>query len=147
MNINDAFPSKYIKHSDLKGQPRTLTMSHVALEKFSGGDEGVILHFSDATKGLVLKPTNKNAIVKAYGQETNGWKGKPLELYPAMTEFKGEMTECVRVRAPEDPLAAPQPQQPAPSPAIAPDPAPAGEPEDPFGNGPMGEQGGEDLPF
>lgn len=134
MNINDAFPSKYLKHTDLKGQARILTMSHVSVEEYSDGEQGVILYFEGAKKGLGLNVTNKNTLLDLYGPETEGWSGKPIELYPTKTEFRGRMTDCIRLRAPQQSGA----EQPAP--------APAEQGDDPFGNGPMGE-GGEDLPF
>jgi hypothetical protein len=146
MNINDAFSSDYIKHGDLRGQPHVLTMSRIEIKEFDDGDKPC-LHFSNSKKPLLLNKTNSNIIADIFGPETNGWMGQQIELYPAKTEFKGQMTDCIRVRAVMRGSDLSQPQQPAPSPAIAPDPEPAGEPEDPFGNGPMGEQGGEDLPF
>ena len=32
MNINDAYPSKYIKEADLQGKPRVLTVARVSVE-------------------------------------------------------------------------------------------------------------------
>lgn len=100
MNINDAFPSKWLKHTDLKGQAHVLTMSHVQQEEYSDGETGAILYFQNSKKGLGLNVTNKNVLVDLYGPETDGWNGMPIELYPTKTEFRGRMTDCVRLRQP-----------------------------------------------
>ena len=102
MNINQAYPSKYITEADLQGRPRVLTMAHVTVETMdqATGETKPILFFQGAKKGMVLNVTNKNAIVLLYGAETDNWVGKQIELYPSQTDFRGDVVPCIRCRAP-----------------------------------------------
>jgi|TARA_R110000824_G_scaffold88187_4_gene216870 hypothetical protein len=100
MNIDDAFPSAYLKHSDLQGREVTVYIGEVTIEKFDEGTKP-ILHFQGKDKALSLNITNKNVIKKVYGSETTAWTGQPLTLYPATTEFKGDTVPCIRVKIPE----------------------------------------------
>lgn len=110
MNINSAFPSNYVKSADLQGQSVNVTMRDVSVEDVSGdGTEAKpVLYFQGMTKGLVLNKTNAATIAGAYGEETDNWRGKPITLYPAITQFKGQNTDCIRIRID----APPQPVQP-----------------------------------
>lgn len=97
MNINDAFPSKYLKETDLKGKTIDLIMTHVEMETI-GTDTKPVVYFQGKDKGLMLNKINASVITKAYSPETNGWTGKPIQIYPTTTEFKGEMVPCIRAR-------------------------------------------------
>jgi hypothetical protein len=114
MNIDQAFPSTWLKNSDLNGRAVRLTMKEVVLEEV-GDDHKPVLYFQGAKKGLVLNKINSASIASAYGQETDGWNGKTIEVYPDMTIFGGKPTPCIRVR----PVAAPAPVPPA-APAATP---------------------------
>ena len=100
-NINDAFPSKYLKASDLKGQQPVVTMARVDFEEVGQRkDLKAVLHFDAKDKGLVLNKTNANKIVEIVGSAlTEDWKGHQIRLYPSVTTFGGEEVECIRVRA------------------------------------------------
>ncbi len=101
MNINDAFPSKYLKSSDLpNGQQLHLTMANVVVETLVDGNEKPILYFQDQKKGLALNVTNKDMIVSLYGPETDGWVGKPIMLFVATTSYQGKATTGLRVAPP-----------------------------------------------
>ncbi len=121
MNINEQFPSKFIKEADLQGQPRVLTMARVTVEAMdqTGGDTKPVVYFQGAKKGLALNITNKNVIVLLYGTETDNWIGKQIELYPSQTDFRGEVVACIRCRIPGavGALAAAPAAAPAPLPA------------------------------
>jgi hypothetical protein len=99
MNIEEAFPSKYLKASDLKGQRVTVKMDRVETETM-GDDHKVILYFQGKEKGLVLNVTNKNMIVDLYGYETEDWVGQPIVLYEAMVQFRDKMVPALRVMKP-----------------------------------------------
>ena len=86
MKISGAYPSNYVKASDLNGKPCPLTIRTCVLEELGQGsdkEQKPVLYFNGAQKGLVLNKTNANAIKDAYGDETGGWEGKPVEVYPA----------------------------------------------------------------
>jgi hypothetical protein len=115
MDINQAFPSKYVKAADLQGQDVPVTITHVQMEDVGGrgneADNLPVAYFQGMTKGLVLNKTNANTIAQMYGFETNGWVGRPITLWPTECEFGGNMTQCVRVRS-TAPTPAIQVQQP-----------------------------------
>ncbi len=112
MKIFDAFPSNYIKASDLNGKPWDMEIRTVALEDLGQGNDKEskpVLYFDGAQKGLVLNKTNATTIVNSYGEDTGNWTGKDIQVFPTTTEFKGETVDAIRVRvAPEaQPAAAP----------------------------------------
>ena len=127
-DINRAFPSKYLKASDLGDQAPTVTIQRVASELVGGKDTRLIAYFHGKQKGLVLNKTNAKAIAAiADSPETDDWEGTTVQLYVTQIEFQGEMTDAVRVRVPRRPAAASRPgpadaDVPARPPDFAPDP-------------------------
>ena len=99
MNINDQFPTKYLKASDLGGQSVNVVMSHVANDKV-GDDQKPILFFQGHQKGLVLNKTNARNVANIYGPETDGWQGKAMLLVPVMVDFQGQSTPALRLHPP-----------------------------------------------
>jgi arabinogalactan endo-1,4-beta-galactosidase len=130
MNINDAFPSKYLKASDLQGRPANVTISNVVYEDIGKGEEKPILHFQGKQKGMVLNKTNGNNIAAIYGPETEDWVGQPIVLFEAMVDFQGKTVPALRVRAPQ-PKDRPVRQAPPPQ-ALAPSYPPNDMDEAPF---------------
>lgn len=103
MNINSAFPSKFLKESDLDEQGELVTIKGVKIEKVgSDNDQKPVVYFSEKDKGLVLNKTNSKKIMSIAGSaETDGWKGVKIVIFPTETEFAGETVGCIRVRAPK----------------------------------------------
>jgi hypothetical protein len=112
MNIDEAYPTKYLAAVDVAEQPRKMAMDRVEIEEVGRQrDEKPVLYFKGESRGLVLNKTNKNVIAKAYGKETDGWTGKEIVLFHAMVDFGGEMVESIRVRLPRTaPAPKPAPQ-------------------------------------
>ena len=67
MNINKAFPSKYLKASDFDDVDTSCTIKRVAMEHI-GQDKDEppkpIVYFEEMDKGLVCNKTNPSAIAK-----------------------------------------------------------------------------------
>jgi hypothetical protein len=101
-NINEAFPSKYLKASDLDGKPALFKIDRADFESI-GADKRLILYFENQNKGMVLNKTNANSIAKLYGDDTDDWCGQEIVLFEAMVDFKGETVSAIRVRAPKKP--------------------------------------------
>ncbi len=106
MNIESAFPSKYLKAADIPdGQQVPVTIDRVGVEDPSGNgdpDENKpVIYFTGKKKGMVMNVTNKNTIVSAYGTDTDNWCGKPILLYKAETSYAGQMVPCIRMRIPK----------------------------------------------
>lgn len=91
-----------------------------------------VLHFADQrVKPLPLNLTNKRFLVGAFGDETDAWHGKAVEIYidPSVTDSKGQVTGGIRLRIPTGPrhgggnrpatVAAPAPKPAAPAPKRA----------------------------
>lgn len=121
-NIQDSFPSKYLKASDLKGQQPVVTIDRVDFEPVGQAREmKAVVYFQNKDKGVVLNKTNANKITEIIGSAlTEEWRGQQIRIYPSVTTFQGEEVECIRVK----PVAAnsqrmrmtPQPPPPAPAP-------------------------------
>jgi len=108
-NIDDFYPSKFLRTSDLKGKEITVTIDRVEAEEFE--QDGVkrpkpVVHFrNNGLKPLVLNKTNSTRIATALGnKDTDAWMGKQVRLYPDMEEFKGQVHEVVRVRRAPKPI-------------------------------------------
>jgi hypothetical protein len=98
MNINGAFPSKWLKAADI-ADDTTLEIAGVDMEDVAGdGEAKPVVYFTGSDKGLVLNKTNSTAIAGLYGVETEDWVGKAVTLFPTQTEFQGKPVECIRVR-------------------------------------------------
>lgn len=101
MNINDAFPSNYLKAGDLKDAEAIVTIVKVEVEEVGRDKEQkLVLYFKGKKKGLVLNKTNSKKIATVLSaDDTDEWVGKQIKLYPTETEFGGETVDCIRVKA------------------------------------------------
>jgi hypothetical protein len=106
VKISQAFPSKWLKAADLDGKEWKRTIHSVELVDV--GQEGKpenkpCLYFTGkdgdrSEKGIVLNVTNATSISAAFGDETDGWAGKEIVVYPDSVMFQGKPTPCIRVR-------------------------------------------------
>ena len=118
MNINTAFPSNYIKASDLNGSAVPVTIREVKVEEVGRTkDRKPVVYFLGKEKGLVLNRTNSKKIAEIAGSpDTEDWGGTVIAIYPTETEFGGETVECIRVKAPKAAKPVPPPPPPADEP-------------------------------
>lgn len=98
MRMSSAFPSAYLRAADLNGKRIRINIDRVDMEDF-GGDHKPVLSFVGTDKKMVLNKTNSGEIVDAYGDETDHWHGKLIELYEARVEFQGKKVAAIRVNA------------------------------------------------
>jgi hypothetical protein len=148
MRISEAFPSNYLKASDLGGREWKLTMSRVEMENL-GSEMKPVLYFHGAEMGLVLNKTNSEMIVLMYGDETNAWSGQELVVKPDKTSFQGKIVDCIRVvwhgGRPNGPLPAAAAQTASVTGApLAPAAAPLQPSGSPLGSDPLD---GDAIPF
>lgn len=128
MKITDAFPSNYLKSTDLQGRSVRVQIDRVQTEELGRDRETKpILYFQGKSKGMVLNRTNAMVIAAAYGDDTENWTGAEIELYAAIVEMGGKQMEGLRVRIP------------ARRPAVPPQQGPGGPP--------AGHPAGSDIPF
>lgn len=116
MNLNQLYPSNYLKAEDLQGREVTVTIDRVVVEKL-GQDDKPIMYFQGKQKGVVLNKTNATNIGSVYGGETTAWTGKKVTLFPAWVDFQGKSVQAIRIRPAFDQQAQ---QQPVPQPVAAP---------------------------
>ena len=98
MNINDQFGSnKFLKSADLQGNVARVKIQSVAVEKL-GDDRKMVMYFAGKEKGMVLNKTNAMTIGDAYGEDTDDWTGREIEVFSMKVEFQGKMVDGLRVR-------------------------------------------------
>lgn len=122
-NINDAFPSNYLKSSDLNGGQPVVVIDRVEFEAV-GRDKEMkpVLYFEGKEKGLVLNKTNAKNIANLVGSfETDEWTGFRVRLYATHVEFQGETVEAIRIKsAPQTAAGVRNAAPPPPPPAAEP---------------------------
>lgn len=100
-------PSKYIKGVEFMGKDITRKILGVKLELLERDDntsenKGVVT-LEDEEKGWVINVTNKKALVKMFGTETDGWIGKRITLwFDPQVKIGRETTGGIRVRGSPD---------------------------------------------
>ena len=130
-DIRDAFPSKYLKASDLKGRSIVVYIDRIDYEPVGQSREmKPVVYFRGKEKGLVLNKTNCNKIISITASPvTEDWEGHPIVIYPTETSFQGDQVECIRVKqaAPSFKRVEPEPE---PEPTSEPEPVGAGITDD-----------------
>jgi hypothetical protein len=102
MKKNEAFPSKYLKKEDVM-TPITAVIASLYREEFDNEEEGkkitTIMSFEGEIKPMIINTTNWTLLEAVYGEESDTWIGKSVELYCDPTVmYKGKVTGGVRVR-------------------------------------------------
>jgi hypothetical protein len=110
MKISEQFAGSYFKAQDLP-RPRVLTIQDCTQAKMPEGETKPALRFVGEQQQLILNKTNAFCLAEWFGDDTNGWNGRQIELYATTTSFGGRMVPAIRVRLP---------QQPAPQPTVVP---------------------------
>ena len=99
MRVSAAFPSPYLKASDLQGRRIPVKILRVEMQEL--GDElKPVVYFEGKAKGLVLNKTNANTISAAYGDEMEDWEGKETVLYETEVEYQGRRMPGIRCLVP-----------------------------------------------
>jgi hypothetical protein len=118
--------SKYLRADDLK-EAAKFRIREVTAEWIGIGadkEQKLIVWFSNDDRGLVLNKTNNRALRGAFGDDVELWAAKIIVIFPAMADFRGKMTPCLRVRIPppKEALAGAAPPRPGNGAAAAPPP-------------------------
>jgi hypothetical protein len=105
VTLNDAFPSKYLKATDLT-EPVIATIKLAELEQIKGFDgkeqPKVVLYFAKKLKPLPLNRTNFESVMDVCGSsDSDDFPGTKIELYATKTSMNGKVMDCVRIRKPE----------------------------------------------
>lgn len=97
MNVDEVYPSRWLKAEDIGDKKIKVTIESVEKEDFDNGSK-LVLFFGEMDKGLVLNLTNKNKMVEGLGKETNDWIGEKIELYTALVSYKKEEVKAIRLK-------------------------------------------------
>jgi len=103
MKVSEVYAGSFLKAADLQGRAVMATIDRVTLEKFDDEGSKLVAHFRGKNLGLVLNKTNSAIVAGAYGDDTDAWHGRPLEIFPDKTTFGGRLVDCIRVRIPQQP--------------------------------------------
>ena len=87
MNIDQAFPSKYLKSDDIS-RPIKVFIAGVSMEEIADGETKPVLHFrpnqnlpNHEHPAMVLNLTNSDMIKATYGSDTDAWVGHEVGLW------------------------------------------------------------------
>jgi hypothetical protein len=105
MKRGEAFKSKYLGKDDLADGPVIVTIEDlhpVTLKDDDGHDESkTAMTFSDFPKPWLVNFTNWMTCEDAYGEESDDWIGRKIEIFVDPTVMmKGKRTGGVRCRIP-----------------------------------------------
>jgi len=112
MKLSEMFPGQYLKKEDLPN-PLRVTLANTYREEVTANGRKTmesVVSFSDAgIKPMILNVTNGHTIGDAYGDESDNWRGKVVELYhdPLVEYPTGKRVGGIRVRIPTAPVTAP----------------------------------------
>lgn len=118
MKVSEVFTSRFVGAPDLHGRPVQVKIADCHMEDLEDESKPCLL-FVGAGKGLLLNRTNALVLVEAFGDETDAWRGRVVELYPTKVPFRGKLVDAVRLRIPADATANATPTQAIPDPALA----------------------------
>ena len=99
-NINDLFPSKFLKSADIKGYEPTVVIADVRVEEVGKDEHKPAMYFQGKEKGMVLNRTNADVISEMYGPNTDDWMGREITLFVTRVQGPNGMTDGLRVKAP-----------------------------------------------
>lgn len=109
--------SKWLIAAHLLGKDVTVTIEKVIAGEVIGEAgrtaKKPVVYFRGKKLPLALANTNAKTIAGMYGNNTEGWLGKRITLYPTTTKLGGDMVECIRIR-PTIPRGADSAPDPAP---------------------------------
>lgn len=103
-NINDIFPSKYLKAHELQGKTPTVTIARVAVEQVRGRqkvDTKAVLYFKGHAKGMLCNKTNAQSVAQiARSPLTEQWTGVAVTLFATTATFGTDVHDVIRIKAP-----------------------------------------------
>ena len=89
MNINQAFPGKYLKKDDFE-EPKVMTIKDVSVQNVAGEGQPEevkpVVFFAEDARGLVLNKTNAGTLEMVFKTaETDEWVGRQVEVFNDLT--------------------------------------------------------------
>ena len=88
----------YLKAVDVL-LPRTVTITGAKYSTIQPGEPAkVVVWFSELPKPLALNQTNGQTLVRLFGDDTDQWISKQIEVFASTTSYQGRTVDCVRLR-------------------------------------------------
>jgi len=120
MKTSEMFPSKYMG-KDCLASPIVATIDSTWMEDIKGKNgmqrKPVISFMDQELKPMILNVTNTIMLESLYGNDSDHWRGRQIEIYYDPNVMNGlERTGGIRLRQPAGP--APARQVPAPAPGL-----------------------------
>jgi hypothetical protein len=105
MQLDKAFPSKYLKAEDLGNTRPVVTIASVTMQSIGIGADAqdrLVLTFNERSfKPLILNKINSETIAEITGsRDTDDWPGHRIQLFVMKVEFSGKRVPGIRVMAP-----------------------------------------------
>jgi len=105
MKRNDAFPKTYLTKDDVH-EPVNVHIADVAIKSLGSGEnaeEKPVLMFTENMRPMVLNATNWDILEKAFGNDSDLWHDKAIQLYADPTvSFGGKQVGGIRIRVSRD---------------------------------------------
>lgn len=104
MDVNQMFPSKYVRGDELPPAGVRVTIAAVKTEKMrkpgAGEVDGFTLWAQGARRPIVLTAALARQIAQLTGEtDTDNWPGKAITLYPEPMTVAGVARVAIRARA------------------------------------------------
>ena len=110
MNLNEIYPSKYLRGADLGGRSALVKIERVTLEEFYDLEQRAevrkpVLYLEGKKKAVILSKSLAYSIAGILGSENlEDWKGKTFVLYSERKLVYGNQKDvlCARALAAEE---------------------------------------------
>lgn len=108
ISISAQFPSRFLRGSDVAGKKVNLKIKAVKIEKVFKQKvqkevPTPIIYFEGKEKGVVLGKERAMEVAALYGDDTDGWVGKPVTMYTERKDIFGKTVEVLHFKKCEDP--------------------------------------------
>jgi hypothetical protein len=101
MDVNDLFPSKYLKASDAD-PALTVTIQRIVQETMKNRDgkeeTKPVIFFVEHEKGMVLNRTNAKTLEDLFGTDTDNWISERVVLAAVEVDAFGETKPALRFK-------------------------------------------------
>ena len=101
MNINEVYTSNWLRAADLQGRKAKVRIEDWDVTEFKQNDgttkKQIVLKFFGKEKRLGLNRINSSMIAGMYGEDTEGWIGKEVTIYPTKDRGPNGLVDCIRI--------------------------------------------------
>jgi hypothetical protein len=102
--VSDVYSGEYVTAAQLQGRRATAQIVQVETEPVGQEQQlKLVLTLKNADgrmwpKRVVLNKTNSLILASAYGDETNDWAGRNIEIWAEPVQFQGRIVQGVKIQ-------------------------------------------------